>query len=92
MYIKASASLRNDYAAISELAKKISEPIYITKNGEGDMVLMSIETYEKREQLLQMRAKVLRAEEERISGSQGHSIREARKMLRDRTEEGSACE
>lgn len=92
MYIKASASLRNDYAAISELAKKINEPIYITKNGEGDMVLMSIETYEKREQLLQMRAKVLRAEEERISGSQGRSIREARKMLRDRTEEGSACE
>ena len=33
MYIKASASLRNDYAAISELAKKINEPIYITKNG-----------------------------------------------------------
>lgn len=92
MYIKASASLRNDYAAISELAKKINEPIYITKNGEGDMVLMSIETYEKREQLLQMRAKVLRAEEERISGSQGYSIRESRKMLRDRTEEGSACE
>lgn len=92
MYIKASASLRNDYAAISELAKKINEPIYITKNGEGDMVLMSIETYEKREQLLEMRAKVLRAEEERISGNQGCSIGEARKMLRDRTEEGSACE
>ncbi len=92
MYIKASASLRNDYAAISELAKKINEPIYITKNGEGDMVLMSIETYEKREQLLEMRAKVLRAEEERISGSQGCSIREARKMLQDRTEKGSTRE
>ena len=43
MYIKASASLRNDYAAISELAKKINEPIYLPKKGEGDMVLMSIE-------------------------------------------------
>ena len=56
------------------------------------MILMSIETYEKREQLLEMRAKVLRAEEERISGSQGCTISEARKMLRDRTKEGSACE
>ncbi len=87
MYIKASAALRNDYAAISELAKKINEPIYITKNGEGDMVLMSIETYEKREQLLEMRARVLRAEEERITGSAGYSVSEARKMLRERTDE-----
>ena len=53
------------------------------------MVLMSIETYEKREQLLEMRAKVLRAEEERVSGSQGCTISEARKMLQGRTEKGS---
>ena len=43
MIIKASAALRNDYASISNLAKESNEPIYITKNGEGDMVLMSIE-------------------------------------------------
>ena len=51
MIIKASAALRNDYASISNLAKESNEPIYITKNGEGDMVLMSIDAYEKREQL-----------------------------------------
>ena len=39
MIIKASAALRNDYASISNLAKESHEPIYITKNGEGDMVL-----------------------------------------------------
>lgn len=32
---------------ISELCHSVEEPIYITKNGYGDMVLMSIETYEK---------------------------------------------
>ena len=42
MIIKASAALRNDYASISNLAKESNEPIYITKNGEGDMVLYQV--------------------------------------------------
>lgn len=69
MIIKASAALRNDYASISELAKQTKEPIYITKNGEGDLVLLSIEAYEKKEQILNLRAKVLQAEQERINGA-----------------------
>ena len=46
MLIKPSTELRN-YAKISELAKKSREPIFITKNGEGDGVYMSLEVYEK---------------------------------------------
>ena len=84
MIIKASAALRNDYASISNLAKESNEPIYITKNGEGDMVLMSIEAYEKREQLLRLRARVLQAERERIDGAKTMSATEARKNLRER--------
>ena len=69
MIIIASVSLRDDYTTISNMAKETKEPIYITKNGEGDLVLMSIEAFEKREQILQLRAKVLQAEQERLDGA-----------------------
>ena len=84
MIIKASAALRNDYTGISKMAKDTKEPIYITKNGEGDVVLMSIDAFEQREQMLQFRSKVLQAEQERISGAETIGISEARKRLRDR--------
>ena len=84
MIIKASAALRNEYSAISDLARKSKEPIYITKNGEGDLVLMSVETFEKREQMLEMRARVLQAEQERLEGARTRSITDARKELEER--------
>lgn len=87
MIIKASAALRNDYTSISNMAKETNEPIYITKNGEGDLVLMSIEAFEKREQILQLRAKVLQAEQERVDGAETLSISQARKQLRERVNE-----
>ena len=87
MLIKASSALRNDYSSISALAKKTKEPIYITKNGEGDLVLMGIDAFEKREQILQLRAKVLQAEQERIEGKPTLSVSESRKQLRERVSE-----
>ena len=84
MIIKASAALRNEYGAISDMAKKTKEPIYITKNGEGDLVVMNIDAFEKREQMLELRAKVLQAEQERIEGAETMSIAETRKRLRER--------
>ncbi|MEI6521799.1 MAG: type II toxin-antitoxin system Phd/YefM family antitoxin [bacterium] len=45
--IMPSSDLRNKYNEISEFCHKYSEPVYITKNGQGDLAVMSIETYEK---------------------------------------------
>lgn len=45
--IRPSSDLRNKYNEVSEFCHKHTEPVYITKNGQGDLVVMSIETYEK---------------------------------------------
>ena len=82
MTIKPSSALRNNYAAISSIAKETQEPVYITVNGEGDGVFMDLEAFERREQMLELRAKVLQAEWERISSAKTMSVREAREALK----------
>jgi len=47
---------------------------------------MSIDAFEKREQLLQLRANILQAEQERLAGAPTLSVSEARKQLRERME------
>ncbi len=45
--IRPSSDLRNNYNEISAFCHKHGEPVYITKNGTGDLAVMSIETYER---------------------------------------------
>lgn len=45
--IRSSADLRNGYNDISNFCHTYNEPVFITKNGKGDLAVMSIETYEK---------------------------------------------
>ncbi|HRY14192.1 MAG TPA: type II toxin-antitoxin system prevent-host-death family antitoxin [Syntrophomonadaceae bacterium] len=44
--IKSSTDLRNNYNEISAFCRESREPVFITKNGQGDLAVMSIETYE----------------------------------------------
>ena len=45
--IKSSTDLRNNYNEISSFCHEIGEPIFITKNGRGDLAVMSIDLFKK---------------------------------------------
>lgn len=83
MNIRPSAAIRQNYNEIAELCRKTEEPIFLTKNGEGDLVVMDIGTYEKREKMLQLREELLAVEEDRIAGRMGCTLDELDAYLDD---------
>ncbi len=76
MNIRPSAAIRQNYNEISEFCKKSGEPVYLTKNGEGDLVVMDIESFTRREKMLKLREELLAVEEARLNGEKGFSIDE----------------
>lgn len=65
--IRPITDLRNTNE-ISDLCHKQGEPIFITKNGYGDLVVMSIETYERQLALVDVYKKLSEAEQEIAKG------------------------
>lgn len=82
MNIKPSAAIRKNYNEISKLCKQSGEPVYLTKNGEGDLVVMDIESFARRESMLKLRESLLAAEEDRLNGKRGHTIDEVSAMMK----------
>lgn len=50
-------------AEISELCRRSNEPVFVTKNGYGDMVIMSMETYEKMSYMNEIYNKIAQGEQ-----------------------------
>ena len=82
-----SAKIRQNYNQISEECKKTKEPIYLTKNGEGDLVVMDIESFNRREKMLKLREELLAIEEDRLAGRKGISLDELDQKLNTIIEE-----
>ena len=81
MHIKPSAAIRQNYNEIASLCKTTGEPVYLTKNGEGDLVVMDIDAFTRREKMLQLREELLTVEEERLHGEPDYTVDEVASMM-----------
>jgi len=80
--IRPISDLRNNSNEISEFCRTSREPVFITKNGVGDMVVLSIEMYERQQAQLELYAKLAEAEAEVAYGAEGVDFFEFAKRLR----------
>lgn len=87
--IKSISDLRNKANEISDLAHRSHEPIFITKNGEGDLVVMSMTQYSKLQLKLDLFGKLAVAQAQRASGDKGRSLVAVMKDLRRRIRESA---
>ena len=72
--IRPISDLRNNSNEISEFCRSSREPVFITKNGIGDMVVMSLETYERQQAQFELYAKLAMAEAEIAAGAEGEDF------------------
>ena len=80
--IRPISDLRNNSNEISEFCRTAREPVFITKNGVGDMVVLSIDMYERQQAQLDLYAKLAEAESEAVINSDGVNFFEFAKKQR----------
>ena len=78
------SDLRNNANEISDFCHQTREPVYITRNGTGDMVVISMEAYERQQALIDLYGKLAIAEQEIASGAEGEDFLTLAKSLRER--------
>lgn len=87
--IKSSSDIRKNYNSIADICKKTKKPIFLTKNGVGDTVIMDMETFNKREDDLATAERLLAVERSRLLGTQGYTIDEFEKNMREAISKGA---
>ena len=87
--IKPISDLRNKANEISELAHRSDEPVFITRNGEGDMVVMSLAHYSRLQLKLELFSKLAVAQAQKAGGDKGRPLNAVMKELRKRLHEAA---
>ncbi|MCL2344013.1 MAG: type II toxin-antitoxin system Phd/YefM family antitoxin [Firmicutes bacterium] len=87
--IKPSSELRKNYNSVAEICRTSKTPVVLTRNGEGDTVLMDIETYRRREEDLAVAERLLAAERARLEGTRGYTVDEFQSNMREAIKKGA---
>ena len=82
--IRPISDLRNKFAEISQIVHNSREPVFLTKNGYGDMVVMSIKEYETQQFRAEINAKLAEAGIEAATTTTRYTRDEAIEMLKAR--------
>ena len=64
-----------------DLCRESQEPVFLTENGKVNLVIMDIETFKRKEKMLDLREQLLSVEEERMVGSKQYTIDELDQIL-----------
>lgn len=82
--IRPISDLRNHAHEISELCHDEDEPVFITRNGKGDMVVMSHAHYERLQNLMVLYQKLGEAEIQDASGEKGKKHEDVMRQLKEK--------
>ena len=87
--IKPSSELRKNYNNVAEICRADKVPVFLTRNGEGDMVLMDIESYGRREENLATAERLMSAEVARFMGTQGYTVDQFKTNMKQAIKRGN---
>ena len=85
--IRPVSDLRNNFADISKTVHETAQPVFLTKNGYGDMVVMSMEAFESLQFESEIYLKLQEAEREAELTDQRYSSKDVLKALKDAIKE-----
>ncbi len=80
--IRPISDLRNSANEISDYCRQTREPVYITRNGTGDMVVVSVDEYEHQQALIALYGKLAVAEQEIAEGAEGKDFLTVARQIR----------
>ncbi len=81
--IRPVSDLRNNFAEISKIVHETAQPVFLTKNGFGDMVVLSMEAYENLQLESEIYYKLLEAEKESGLSKKRYSSKDVLKAVKD---------
>lgn len=87
--IRPVSDLRNKFTEISRIVHEEKEPVFLTRNGYGDMVVMSIESYREKKFLHDIDTKLLEAHDEALHTDKRLSHNEVMAHMREIIENAS---